>query len=129
MEAVGISLLPVMTRRAGLEEFLRRKFPPVILQKIPSEIFSKLRSGENLLASAPREGLAGLKTMPNGRFGPGPKGARKGDPKLSQKRSQNGVQNGAKIEPFWSSKTVKTLVFRVFSLKMDPRRGAKMEPK
>ena len=54
------------------------------------KIFSQLAPGEDFLTPAPRVGLAGLKTRPNGRFGPGPKGVPKG--------VQNGAKNGAKME-------------------------------
>ena len=61
--------------------------------------------------------------MPNGRFGPSPKGVLKGD--------QNGAWDWAKMEPemepklslFGAPKQWKTLGFLVFSLKMAPRRG------
>ena len=53
--------------------------------------FSQLATGESFLTPAPSVGLAGLKTMPNGRFGPGPKGVPKG--------VQNGAKNGVKMEP------------------------------
>ena len=55
------------------------------------ESFSQLLTGENFLTSPLGAGLAGLKTMQNESFGPGPKGARKG--------VQNGAKNGAKMEP------------------------------
>ena len=59
---------------------------------ISMKLFSKLATGENFLTPTLGAGLAGLKTMPNERFGPGPKGARKG------------LQNGAKMEPELSPK-------------------------
>ena len=59
--------------------------------KSSMKLFSQLATGENLLTPTLGAGLAGLKTMQNGRFGPSPKGVPKG--------VQNGAKNGAKLEP------------------------------